>query len=139
MNLQPLGALVDGVLRLVDLPHVEKPNRPGATLLDWAKRMDPEGKTTGIVALLSETNELLNDVAWLPAWQPKEAAAVVYRAKRIRACRRCSSPFTQHHRSQLYCLEAECRSARRAEWQQHYNLSTRGVTRRRRYRARRGF
>jgi hypothetical protein len=34
------------------------------TLLDWAKRMDPSGKTAAIVELLAQTNELLTDATW---------------------------------------------------------------------------
>lgn len=32
------------------------------TLLDWAKRKDPNGKTASIVELLSQTNEILDDM-----------------------------------------------------------------------------
>ena len=35
------------------------------TLADWAKRIDPDGKTPKIVELLSQTNELLNDMLWM--------------------------------------------------------------------------
>jgi hypothetical protein len=34
------------------------------TLADWAKRLDPEGKTSTIVELLSQTNEILEDMLW---------------------------------------------------------------------------
>lgn len=34
------------------------------TLADWAKRLDPDGKTSSIVELLSQTNELLADMLW---------------------------------------------------------------------------
>jgi hypothetical protein len=34
------------------------------TLLDWAKRLDPDGKVPTIVELLSTTNEILMDMAW---------------------------------------------------------------------------
>lgn len=34
------------------------------TLLDWAKRVDPSGKTAMIVELLSQTNEMLSDMLW---------------------------------------------------------------------------
>lgn len=34
------------------------------TLTDWAKRLDPDGKTASIVELLSQTNELLLDMLW---------------------------------------------------------------------------
>lgn len=34
------------------------------TLADWAKRIDPEGKTPAIVELLAQTNELLQDMLW---------------------------------------------------------------------------
>lgn len=34
------------------------------TLADWAKRIDPDGKTPAIVELLSQTNELLPDMLW---------------------------------------------------------------------------
>lgn len=34
------------------------------TLADWAKRLDPDGKVPKIVELLSQTNEILNDMLW---------------------------------------------------------------------------
>ena len=34
------------------------------TLADWAKRLDPNGKTPDIVELLSQTNEILTDMIW---------------------------------------------------------------------------
>lgn len=34
------------------------------TLADWAKRLDPDGKTPSIVELLSQTNEILSDMLW---------------------------------------------------------------------------
>lgn len=34
------------------------------TLADWAKRLDPDGKTPDIVELLSQTNEILTDMLW---------------------------------------------------------------------------
>lgn len=34
------------------------------TLLDWAKRLDPDGKVPSIVELLSQTNEILTDMQW---------------------------------------------------------------------------
>lgn len=35
------------------------------TLADWSKRLDPDGKVPTIVELLSETNEILEDMMWL--------------------------------------------------------------------------
>jgi hypothetical protein len=34
------------------------------TLADWAKRLDPDGKVPTIVDLLSQTNEILDDMSW---------------------------------------------------------------------------
>lgn len=34
------------------------------TLADWAKRLDPDGKTPNIVELLGQTNEILTDMLW---------------------------------------------------------------------------
>lgn len=34
------------------------------TLTDWAKRLDPDGKTAKIAEVLSETNEMVNDMMW---------------------------------------------------------------------------
>lgn len=34
------------------------------TLLDWAKRLDPDGKVPTIVELLSQTNSILEDMLW---------------------------------------------------------------------------
>ncbi len=36
-----------------------------ATLADWSKRLDPDGKVAEIVELLSQTNEILNDMMWM--------------------------------------------------------------------------
>lgn len=35
------------------------------TLIDWAKRLDPDGKTPKIVELLSQTNEVLDDMKFM--------------------------------------------------------------------------
>jgi len=34
------------------------------TLADWAKRLDPDGKTPAIAELLAQTNEVLTDMRW---------------------------------------------------------------------------
>lgn len=34
------------------------------TLMDWAKRLDPDGKVPTIVELLAQTNEILTDMMW---------------------------------------------------------------------------
>jgi len=44
----------------------QQPTRAGAvTLLDFAKSLDPDGKTATVVELLNETNALLRDMPWL--------------------------------------------------------------------------
>lgn len=40
-------------------------NQNVLTLADWAKRLDPDGKTSKIVELLSQTNEILADMLWM--------------------------------------------------------------------------
>jgi hypothetical protein len=35
------------------------------TLLDLAKRQDPDGKIATVAEILSETNEILDDMIWL--------------------------------------------------------------------------
>ena len=35
------------------------------TLLDVTKRLDPDGKIDGIVEMLSQTNEILEDMVWI--------------------------------------------------------------------------
>lgn len=35
------------------------------TLLDWAKSIDPDGKTATVVELLNQTNEILSDMQWI--------------------------------------------------------------------------
>ena len=35
------------------------------TLIDWAKRLDPDGMTADIVEMLDETNEVLDDMLWV--------------------------------------------------------------------------
>lgn len=34
------------------------------TLMDWAKRLDPDGKTASIAELLSQDNEIISDMLW---------------------------------------------------------------------------
>ena len=36
-----------------------------ATLSDWARRVDPDGKVAKIVEILNETNEVLDDMKWV--------------------------------------------------------------------------
>lgn len=40
-------------------------NATKLTLLDWAKRLDPSGKTAAIVELLMQTNDILEDIIWV--------------------------------------------------------------------------
>lgn len=40
-------------------------NQYALTLADWAKRLDPDGKTPQIVELLSQSNPILEDMQWL--------------------------------------------------------------------------
>lgn len=35
------------------------------TLVDWAKRLDPDGKVPDIVEMLNQTNEVLEDMLWM--------------------------------------------------------------------------
>lgn len=35
------------------------------TLADWAKRKDPDGKTSDIVEVLSQSNEIIDDMLWI--------------------------------------------------------------------------
>lgn len=41
------------------------PKAGAVTLLDFAKSIDPDGKTATVVELLSQTNEILTDMLWL--------------------------------------------------------------------------
>ena len=42
------------------------PSKSGAiTLIDFAKSLDPDGKTATVVDLLSQTNEILTDMAFI--------------------------------------------------------------------------
>lgn len=43
-----------------------------ATLADWAKKLDPEGKGRGIVELLAQTNNITDDMLWLGGDLPPE-------------------------------------------------------------------
>ncbi len=36
-----------------------------ATLADWAKRQDPDGKVASIVEILSQSNEIIDDMLWV--------------------------------------------------------------------------
>lgn len=40
-------------------------NQSALSLADWAKRLDPDGSTPTIVELLSQTNQILEDMLWL--------------------------------------------------------------------------
>jgi len=35
------------------------------TLVDWAKRLDPDGRTATVAELLAQTNEMLTDMLWM--------------------------------------------------------------------------
>lgn len=35
------------------------------TLADWAKRLDPDGETAAVIELLSQKNEILDDMLWM--------------------------------------------------------------------------
>lgn len=42
-----------------------QPIKAGAvTLLDWAKSIDPDGRTSKVAELLSQNNEILLDMGW---------------------------------------------------------------------------
>lgn len=46
------------------------PVKSGAvTLLDWAKSIDPDGRTATVVELLSQSNEIITDMLWIEANQ----------------------------------------------------------------------
>lgn len=47
------------------------------TLADWAKRLDPDGKVPSIVELLSQTNEILDDMLWMEGNLPTGHRTVV--------------------------------------------------------------
>lgn len=37
------------------------------TLADWAKRVDPNGKVAAVIEILNLTNEIIDDMLWLPS------------------------------------------------------------------------
>src|SRR3989304_65117 len=47
------------------------------TLLDWAKRIDPNGKTAAIAELLSQHNEILTDMQWMEGNLPTGHRTIV--------------------------------------------------------------
>lgn len=47
------------------------------TLLDWAKSIDPEGKTQTVVELLNQTNEILLDMPWIEGNLPTGHRAAI--------------------------------------------------------------
>ena len=47
------------------------------TLVDWAKRIDPAGKTPAIAELLSQHNEILSDMQWMEGNLPTGHRTVV--------------------------------------------------------------
>jgi len=47
------------------------------TLMDWAKRHDPSGKTAAIAMLLSQTNEILTDATYVESNQPTSHVVTV--------------------------------------------------------------
>jgi hypothetical protein len=46
-------------------PSSGYPGGPALTLMDWAKRMDPNGNIATVVELLSQSNEILDDMLWV--------------------------------------------------------------------------
>ena len=66
------------------------------TLADWSKRIGPDGKIDPIAELLSQTNEILEDVVFKEANQPTSHVVAVrdvsYGMVRIETrCARCDS------------------------------------------------
>lgn len=54
------------------------PSKSGAvTLLDWAKSIDPDGRTATVVELLSQSNEIITDMLWIEANQPTSHRAAI--------------------------------------------------------------
>ena len=54
------------------------PIKSGAvTLLDWAKSIDPDGKTATVVELLAQSNEILNDMQWIEGNLPTGHRAAI--------------------------------------------------------------
>jgi hypothetical protein len=47
------------------------------TLVDWAKRQDPTGKTAKIVEMLAQVNEMLDDALWLQGNLPTGTQATI--------------------------------------------------------------
>ena len=47
------------------------------SLLDWAKRIDPDGKTAAIAELLSQYNEILTDMQWMEGNLPTGHRTIV--------------------------------------------------------------
>ena len=47
------------------------------TLADWAKQIDPDGKTAPIVDILSQTNEMLDDMLWKEGNLPTGESATI--------------------------------------------------------------
>lgn len=47
------------------------------TLLDWAKSVDPDGKTATVVELLNQSNEILMDMQWLEGNLPTGHRAAI--------------------------------------------------------------
>lgn len=47
------------------------------TLVDWAKRIDPKGKTAAIAELLSQHNEILTDMQWMEGNLPTGHRTIV--------------------------------------------------------------
>jgi hypothetical protein len=40
-------------------------NTLALSMADWAKRLDPNGKTAAVIELMNETNEVLDDIVWV--------------------------------------------------------------------------
>jgi hypothetical protein len=47
------------------------------TLVDWAKRIDPDGKTSTVAEVLNQTNEILNDALFMEGNLPTGHRAVI--------------------------------------------------------------
>lgn len=48
-----------------------------ATLTDWAKRLDPEGRIADIIMLLNQTNQVLDDMQWIEGNLPTGHRTIV--------------------------------------------------------------
>lgn len=51
------------------MPLSLTPAQSQRLLKEWIRRMDPAGNGAALIAMLNQSNEILDDMTWVPDWR----------------------------------------------------------------------